>query len=65
MAIRTRDRESAKRFGEEIAPLVLSGVPGAASGLLSGRPEESAIVNYWPTLVPRDTVHASVEVLES
>ena len=65
MAIRTRDRDSAKRFGEEIAPLVLSGVPGAAAGLLSGRPEESLIVNYWPTLVPRECVHASVEVLES
>ncbi|HBZ69091.1 MAG TPA: DUF1446 domain-containing protein [Deltaproteobacteria bacterium] len=65
MAIRTRDRESAKRFGEEIAPLVLSGVPGAAAGLLSGRPEESLIVNYWPTLVPRECVRASVEVLES
>jgi len=65
MAIRTRDRNSAKRFGEEIAPLVLSGVPGAAAGLLSGRPEESVIVNYWPTLVPRDAVCATVEVLES
>jgi len=65
MAIRTRDRDSAKRFGEEIAPLVLSGVPGAAAGLLSGRPEESVIVNYWPTLVPRDAVCAAMEVLES
>ncbi len=65
MSIRTRDRESAKRFGEEIAPLVLSGVPGAASGLLSGRPEESAIVNYWPTLVPRDAARGVVEILES
>jgi hypothetical protein len=65
MAIRTRDRDSAKRFGEEIAPLVLSGIPGAAGGLLSGRPEESPIVNYWPTLVPRDTAHGEVEILES
>lgn len=65
MAIRSRDRESAKRFGEEIAPMVLSGVPGAASGLLSGRPEESPIVNFWPTLVPRDAAIPRVEILES
>jgi hypothetical protein len=65
MAIRTRDRESAKRFGEEVAPLVLSGIPGACSGLLTGRPEPRAVVNFWPALVPRDAVVAHVEVLES
>jgi hypothetical protein len=63
MAIRTRDRASAKRFGEEVAPLVLSGVPGACSGLLTGRPEPRAIVNFWPALVPRDAVAPRVEVL--
>jgi hypothetical protein len=65
MAIRTRDRESAKRFGEEVAPLVLSGIPGACSGLLTGRPEPRAVVNFWPALIPRDAVAARVEVLES
>jgi hypothetical protein len=63
MAIRTRDRDSAKRFGEEIAPLVLSGVPGACSGLLTGRPEPRPVVNFWPALVPRDAVSPRVEVL--
>jgi hypothetical protein len=63
MAIRTRDRDSAKRFGEEIAPLVLSGIPGACSGLLTGRPEPRPIVNFWPALVPRDAVAPRVEVL--
>jgi hypothetical protein len=63
MAIRTRDQKSAKRFGEEIAPLVLSGLPGACSGLLTGRPEPRPIVNFWPALVPRSAVQASVEVL--
>ena len=65
VAIRTRDRDSAKRFGQEVAPLVLSGVPGACSGLLTGRPEPRAIVNYWPTRVPRAEVRAQVEILES
>jgi hypothetical protein len=65
MAIRTRDRESAKRFGEEIAPLVLSGVPGACSGLLTGRPEPRPIVNFWPALVPREAATPRVEVIEA
>ncbi len=65
MAIRTRDRDSAKRFGEEVAPLVLSGLPGACSGLLTGRPEPRAIVNFWPARIPRDAVVPRVEVLES
>jgi hypothetical protein len=65
VAIRTRDRGSAKRFGEEIAPLVLSGVPGACSGLLTGRPEPRAVVNHWPARVPRAQVPAQVEVLRS
>jgi len=65
VAVRTRDRESAKRFGQEVAPLVLSGVPGACSGLLSGRPEPRAIVDYWPTTVPRAEIAPRVEILES
>jgi hypothetical protein len=63
MAIRTRDRESAKRFGEEVAPLVLSGLPGACSGLLTGRPDPRPIVNFWPALVPRDAATPRAEVL--
>ena len=63
MAIRTRDRDSAKRFGEEIAPLMLSGLPGAGAGLLTGRPEPRPIVNFWPALVPADAATPRVEVL--
>ena len=63
MAIRTRDRDSAKRFGEEVAPLMLSGIPGACAGLLTGRPEPRPIVNFWPALVPRGVATPRVEVL--
>jgi hypothetical protein len=63
MAIRTRDRDSAKRFGAEVAPLLLSGLPGAGSGLLTGRPDPRPIVNFWPALVPRRVATPRVEVL--
>ena len=65
MAIRTRDRDSARRFSAEIAPLVLSGIPGAASGLIAPRQDPTAIVNFWPALVPRDAARGEVEVLEA
>ncbi len=66
VAIRTRDRESARRFGAEIAPLITSGLPGACSGPgFGGRPDPAPIIDFWPTLVPRDAVRPVVEVLES
>ena len=64
MAIRTSDQDSARRFGHEIAPLLLDGLPGAAPGPgLGGRPDPAPIVNFWPALVPRDRVTPTVEVL--
>ncbi len=63
VAVRSADRDAAEAFGEEIAPLVLCGVPGACSGLLSARPKAHAVVNFWPALVPRNTVEAKLEVL--
>jgi hypothetical protein len=65
MAIRTDDAESARRFGAEVAPLITCGVPGACNGNMRGRPEPSPIVDFWPTLVPRDAVEPSVEILET
>lgn len=65
VAIRTRDRESARRFGAEVSPLLISGIPGACPGIRRGRPAPMPIVNHWAALVPRDCVHPSVEVIES
>ena len=57
VAIRTRDRQSARRFGHEIAPLIMSGLPGACGAPgLAGRPDPAPIINFWPALVPRDAV---------
>jgi acyclic terpene utilization AtuA family protein len=63
MAIRTRDRKSAERFGAEIAPLITAGVPGACGSGGRGRPHASPIVSFWPALVPRGTVTPKVELL--
>jgi hypothetical protein len=66
IAVRTRDRESAERFGREIAPLVLDGMPGVCSGPgFGGRPDAQPIVDFWPALLPRDAVTAQMEVIES
>jgi hypothetical protein len=64
LAIRTSDETSARRFGYEIAPLLLDGLPGAAAGPgFGGRPEPQRIVDHWPALVPRALVRPQVEVL--
>ncbi len=66
MAVRTKDRDNALGFAREIAPLILCGVPGAASGPgFGGRPEPQPIVDFWPALVPAAEVHPEVKVLES
>jgi hypothetical protein len=64
LAIRSRDRKSAERFGAEAAPLITAGLPAACGAGARGRPSASPIVDFWPALVARDAVPApSVEVL--
>lgn len=66
VAIRTRDEDSARRFGREVAPLITSGLPGACSGPgFGGRPEANPIINFWPALVPQDAATCTVEVIEA
>ncbi len=56
------ERSAVERFTRELVPLVLSGPPGA-TGYGEGRPQVREVVAYWPALIPRDEVAASVEVL--
>jgi Acyclic terpene utilisation family protein AtuA len=65
MAIRTSDRDSAVRFGAEMAPLITSGLPGACSGNMTGRPAPEIVVDHWPALVARDCVTPRIERLSS
>jgi hypothetical protein len=63
IGVRGQDRAAVERFTREIAPLVLSGPPGA-TGYGEGRPQVREVVAYWPALVPREAVQPRVEVVE-
>lgn len=55
------DKAAVERFTKEIAPLALNGPP-TASGLGAGRPKVEEIVAYWPALIPKTAVEATVSV---
>jgi hypothetical protein len=63
LRITTRDprREVLERFTREFAPLITSG-PAGLAGYAAGRPSVRPVYAYWPTLVPKQLVPATVEV---
>ncbi len=61
VSVRDERREAVERFTKELAPLITSGPPGLA-GYASGRSSVRPVFAYWPTLVPKELVTASVEV---
>ena len=63
VAVRSHDRNAVKRFGQEIAPLILTGPP-SVTGFAGGRPKPSEIVAYWPALIPKDLVKPVVKIVE-
>ena len=63
VAVRSHDRQAVKRFGQEIAPLILTGPP-SVTGFAGGRPKPSDVVAYWPALIPKNLVKPKVKCLE-
>jgi hypothetical protein len=63
VGVRSQDRASVERFGKEIAPLILTGPP-SVTGFAGGRPKPSEVVSYWPSLIPKSAVSASVVIKE-
>ena len=61
VGVRSQDKAAVERFTKEIAPLALNGPP-TASGLGVGRPKVEEIVAYWPALIPKTAVEATVSV---
>ncbi len=63
VGVRGNDRGSIERFTKEIAPLILTGPP-AVTGFAGGRPKVEEIVAYWPALIPKNEITATVQILD-
>jgi hypothetical protein len=57
------DKNKIRKFGENIAPIILSGPPGVA--VTGGRPRPQSVMTYWPTLVPKSMVKTTVKLLDN
>ncbi|KAA8674775.1 acyclic terpene utilization AtuA family protein [Clostridium sp. MT-14] len=62
IAIRTLDKSEAYKIIPEISPLQLNGPPGAS--FFGGRAKVREVIGLWPTLVPRDVVKLTSNILE-
>ena len=62
LGVKDKDKDKVNRFGKEIAPVITSGPPGI-TGFSGGRPKAQEIVAYWPSLIPKELVETSVDVI--
>ena len=62
LGVKDSDKNKVNRFGKELAPVITSGPPGI-TGFSGGRPKAQKIIAYWPTLIPKELVHTSVDVV--
>ena len=58
LSVRDRDRGKIEQFSKMVPAVILSGPPGVA--VTGGRPQAQEVVAYWPALVPRDKVKATL-----
>jgi hypothetical protein len=62
LSVRDARKAVVERFSRELAPLVTSGPPGV-TGYTTGRPPVREVFAYWPALIAKSAVAASVEIL--
>ena len=58
LSVRDHERAKIEQFAKMIPAVILSGPPGVA--VTGGRPQAQEVVAYWPALVPRDKVKATL-----
>jgi hypothetical protein len=63
VGVRSQNYTAVERFGKELAPLILTGPPGA-TGFAGGRPKPSEVISYWPALIPKTAVKPEVVIKE-
>ncbi|WP_010585057.1 acyclic terpene utilization AtuA family protein [Schlesneria paludicola] len=63
ISIEAEDRDVVEYFTRQIIPLVTSG-PQGTTGYSEGRPRVHPIVRYWPCLIDRRYVTATVDFVE-
>ena len=64
VGVRGKNRDHVVRFGQELAPLILTGPP-SVTGFAGGRPKPSDVIAYWPALIPKTAVMPQVIVEEN
>ena len=64
VGVRGPDADAVERFTRELAPLALNGPP-VVTYPASGKPKVEEMVAYWPALIPKTEVKASVTVREA
>ncbi len=64
VGVRSHNHSDVERFGKELAPLILTGPPGA-TGFAGGRPKPHEIVSYWPALLQKSLVAPLVTIRQS
>lgn len=62
IALRTLEKDEAKKIIPEISPLQLNGPPGAS--FFGGRAKVREVIGLWPTFVPRDAVNLTANIRE-
>jgi hypothetical protein len=63
VGVRGQDFNAVERFGEELAPLILTGPP-TVTGFAGGRPKPKEVISYWPALIPKSAVSPNVNVIQ-
>jgi hypothetical protein len=64
MGVRGPDAAAVERFTRELAPLALNGPP-VVTYPAGGKPKVEEMVAYWPALIPKTEVQASVHVRDA